>query len=113
MNVLETLITEKKCQHCQRTLPISSFYQYKRSNDGRDIYCRECRDAMDKARIQNAVQISEQAKKNMEIKPKVKEQKDAAILYADIKHVSDEDIVKEIRRRGYTGQLEYSKVVTI
>lgn len=105
MSIPENLTPIKRCRHCQRLLPVTSFYKYKRSKDGLDKYCKECHDAMTNLKKQKPMSIKTTAKK--------KTSQDPAILYASIQHVSDEDIVKEIRRRGYTGSLEFSKTITI
>ena len=41
------------------------------------------------------------------------EQQDPAILYAHIAHVTDDEILKEVARRGFHGELQYSKTVKV
>lgn len=35
---------DKTCQQCEQTKPAELFYRSKRNKDGRDSYCKECRD---------------------------------------------------------------------
>lgn len=35
---------EKPCKQCGQTKPLEAFYRDKRREDGRDFYCKECRD---------------------------------------------------------------------
>jgi hypothetical protein len=37
---------EKRCPHCEETKPLEQFYRSKRSADGRDAYCKPCRDGL-------------------------------------------------------------------
>lgn len=41
---------EKHCPHCDLTKPVESFYRSARKQDGRDAYCKACRDGLGAAR---------------------------------------------------------------
>lgn len=79
----------KKCKLCGRTLPVSEFGSNKRAKDGLDSRCNEC--------VQNHAGIPQ---------PGIK----ATFKISDF---SDEMLFAELRRRGFTGELRYSKVVNV
>lgn len=37
------MAVEKVCSHCRKVFPIENFYNNKRLADGKDLYCKSCR----------------------------------------------------------------------
>lgn len=79
----------KTCGVCGRTLPISQFYPNSETSDGIDYRCKECN-------------LKQRRKTNTENRRAV-----------DIKDFSDEALCGELRRRGFVGELSYSKTINI
>ena len=91
----------KKCSKCGKTLPFSEFEKHNKSKDGYHRYCKQC-GSSSKATPQN-----ESGRPEAYIpQPGNK----ATLTLADF---SDENIFAELRRRGYNGQLSFSRVITV
>ena len=84
----------KVCKECGQSLPISNFSKNKATKDGLANYCKKC----DKERRRKSSGGITQ--------PGVK----ATLKMSDF---DDNMLFAELRRRGYTGELRYSKVVNI
>ena len=84
----------KVCKECGQSLPISNFSKNKATKDGLANYCKKC----DKERRRKSSGgITQQGVK-------------ATLKMSDF---DDNMLFAELRRRGYTGELRYSKVVNI
>lgn len=54
-------VATKLCSRCRRTLPLTQFYNQSAPPDGKDYYCKECRNKeIAKYRKANRAEISEQ-----------------------------------------------------
>lgn len=87
----------KVCPKCGRELPVSDFYRNRSTKDGLDYCCKEC---ARKARRENS------NKQHVIPQQGVK----ATFKISDFE---DNMLFAELRRRGYTGELRFSKVVSI
>lgn len=88
----------KICSCCGRKLPLSSFYKNKAAKDGHATLCKQC----------EKEKYGYKAKKN---RPLVAQRGvKATLCLADF---DDPQLFAELRRRGYTGELRFSKVVAV
>ena len=84
----------KKCKACGKELPLSEFGKNKSIKDGHDNKCKSCRK---KLRENPSGGVTQQGVK-------------ATLKMSDFK---DNMLFAELRRRGYTGELRYSKVINV
>lgn len=78
----------KVCKRCGRELPLHEFGKHARTADGLQVYCREC---------------SKEAMKNTRMK-KVKEV--ALLKKSSIAAFEDQELLDELKRRGFSGYLK-------
>ena len=95
----------KKCACCGQELPLSSFNKSKQSPDGHYTYCREC-----------------VSKRNKEKYAKMKSEKQSSapvefhkpvVLNTDLQRFQPRELISELRRRGYRGELKFTQVVMV
>ncbi len=79
----------KTCEVCGRTLPISQFYKNSATADGVDYRCKEC-------------SIHKRKKTTVRNRKAF-----------DVKDLTDDALCGELRRRGFTGELQYRKIISI
>jgi acetyl-CoA carboxylase beta subunit len=79
----------KKCKKCKRIMPISDFYKNSATADGHSNSCKEC---------------------DKKIRSKNKTKGKNVLKIADF---TDETLFAEIRKRGYAGEVTYTKSVSI
>lgn len=95
----------KKCTKCGRELPLSMYHLRKSSKDGHSGMCKDCTRIYDKERA---------AKKIAATKKRRAEKKAQSIpLKASISNLSDSELFDELKRRGYAGELHFTRVVNI
>lgn len=82
----------KECGKCHRTLPIDNFGVSKTAKDGRRGWCKECMNA---------------AAKEYNAKKKVAK---GAIPNPALSDFTPQELITELRARGYEGQLTYTEV---
>ena len=81
-------VKTKVCKRCGRELPLHEFGRHARTADGLQVYCRECtKQAMMRTR-------------------KKKVEKEEAKAKSGIASFDTDDILNELRRRGFTGYLK-------
>lgn len=90
--------TMKKCKVCGKVLPITEFAEHKRSRDGHRNTCKVCAGVHEKRGIK---QITEVVKRSVE----------GGI--AALKGISANDLIAELRFRGYRGKLTFSRDVVV
>lgn len=90
---LGTLQIIKTCKCCGKQLPTTCFYKNPIAKDGLDYFCSDCRT---KALLKGGI--------------KKRSQRKSVLKLADF---SDDAIFSELKRRGYVGELSYTKVVSI
>ena len=95
-------MTEKTCPKCKRVLPASQFYKNKSTKDGLSAHCKECHNKDTNARKAKQRSATKEVKTVTPPAP--------TLNLADI---SLETLKEELRRRGYSGELRYNKVITI
>ncbi len=83
----------KVCPCCGRELPLSAFFRNKNLKSGHATYCKEC-------------EKLKKSKKNIRTQQGVK----ATLCLNDF---DDSMLFAELRRRGYTGELRFSKVIAV
>lgn len=88
----------KTCTKCKRVLPLSSFYRNHRHKDGHHYECKECHN--------QSVQISK-------AKRKARAEKSEHELLFSLTNAGINEIIDELRKRGYSGELRYTKTISI
>lgn len=91
----------KVCKSCGHELPVDQFGPHPRSKDGLQAVCRTCASQARKGR-----RISRHPSENEEIAPPPK-----APEVKKLDAFADAEILEELRRRGYKGQL--SKTINL
>lgn len=113
----------KKCCHCGRILPVTEFRRHKNTPDGLQYACKECQVAMTTAAKQKKAkkrqEVIREAQKEV-IKEKilaeipadpsempviVNELTDIVPRLLTLKAATDDQIVEELRQRGYQGSI--------
>lgn len=90
----------KVCKRCGRELPLHEFGRHARTADGLQTYCRECcAESVKRARKKKA------DKKVLE----VMRVKDANPLIV----FTNQELLDEIKRRGYTGYLKHVEEISL
>lgn len=84
----------KACTCCGKELSLNQFNKNSRNKDKHDTMCKECRKKKTVATYSKVAQ------------PGIK----ATFRISDFE---DNQLFAELRRRGYTGELHYSRVVTV
>ena len=88
----------KKCSICGRELPITNYLTSRVNPDGLSLKCKECTRKQSMQRtIARANKITQQGFK-------------ATLKISDF---DDNMLIAELRRRGFTGEITYSKVITL
>ena len=109
----------RKCKQCGKILPLSAY-----SSNGKGGYrmtCKTCRKPIVNLQSRRYYYRKKMGQKNMTEQTSIQfvpqksqiEQQDPAVLYAHIKHVTDDEILREVARRGFHGELQYSKTVKV
>lgn len=89
----------KKCTKCGRELPLSMYHLKRSSKDGYSGVCKDCVRIYDKERA---------AKKR-----RVEKKAQSIPLRVDISNLSDSELLAELKRRGYAGELHFTRIVNI
>ena len=78
----------KVCKRCGRELPLHEFGRHARTADGLQVYCRECtKEAMKKTRMNKVKEV-------------------ALMKTSAIAAFEDQDLLDELKRRGFSGYLK-------
>ena len=88
----------KKCKHCNCILPISEFAEDRRSKDGYRKICKACAGVHEKRGISGVATI-------------VRRSIEGGI--AALKGITPQELIAELRYRGYHGKLTYTKEVVV
>lgn len=86
----------KECSACHRVLPAQDFYPSKNTPDGLLSRCKECQK---KAARQRYHAITAAATAN--------------VLGNPLAAFSPRQLIDELRRRGYTGELKYTNIIKL
>lgn len=81
----------KVCKKCGRELPLTMFNKGK-SSDGKDSYCKQCRNEVSRAYY------------------KLKKLRQGNPLNPDLEGFTPQQLITELRARGYEGTLTYTEV---
>lgn len=82
----------KTCKKCGAVLPLDEFYKSKNSPDGHYSYCKKCHNAMCSQYQRNKIQ-----KNRQEL----------------LQEFTPRELILELKRRGYKGELQYVEVHNI
>lgn len=85
----------KVCKCCGKELPLTDFYKNSATKDKHDNSCKKCRN-----------QKIAEAQKRRVPQPGIKSM-------FRISDFEDNQLFAELRRRGYSGELHYSKVIAV
>lgn len=88
----------KKCIKCGSILPVSEFTEDKRSNDGYRRVCKACAGVHENRLAKHAETVVNRS---------------AQGGISALKGVSPQELISELRFRGYKGKLVYSKEVIV
>lgn len=102
--------TLRVCSTCHKKLPLSEFYKNRSRPGGHEYVCKSCKSAWHKAYNAELKAKNAQAAPRPDVLSFVVETPTPTLNLADM---TDKELFEEIRRRGYTGDLRYSKVITI
>lgn len=90
--------TTKKCKQCGGVLPLSEFSEDKRSKDGYRKICKSCAGVHEK-RCEKSVSTI------------IKRTVEGGV--AALKGISPQDLIAELRFRGYRGKLTFTREVVV
>ena len=91
------LIKTKKCTGCGRELPVTEFYVRSNAPDGLQSWCKECFREADKQRSRKATRKRESG----------------GACSDELKMYTARQLMEELAKRGYRGELEYVKKINI
>lgn len=84
-------VKTKKCSRCGRELPVTEFYKKSDTPDGLQSWCKECfREAEKQQRKRKSGGVSD-----------------------ELKTYTARQLMEELAKRGYRGELEYVKKINI
>lgn len=86
----------KECSACHRVLPAQDFYPSKNTSDGLTSRCEECQK---KSARQRYYAIKAATTANVQGNP--------------LAAFSPRQLIDELRRRGYTGELKYTNIIKL
>ena len=104
----------KKCSHCGRILPVTEFRKHKGTPDGLQYACKECQVEMTTAAKQKKrakdKEATEKARHDARVARILSQQPEiindlTAPSVPTLYGATDEQIVQELLKRGYTGNL--------
>lgn len=82
-------VKTKKCTRCGRELPVTEFYKRTDSPDGLQAWCKEC------------------------FKKPTKKTQIGGGVSDELKMYTSRQLMEELAKRGYRGELEYVKKINI
>lgn len=85
-------IKTKKCKKCGRELPVTEFYKKSDTRDGLQTWCKECFKEADKQR---------------------RKRESGGACSEELKMYTSRQLMEELAKRGYRGELEYVKKINI
>ena len=105
----------KKCSHCGRILPVTGFRKHKGSPDGLQYACKECQvemttEAKRKKRAKD-MEATEKARHDARVARILSQQPEIINDITEVPPVptlhsaTDDEIVEELRKRGYQGNI--------
>ena len=101
-------ITMKQCYHCGVEKPVTEFYNYKGSLDGKSSWCKDCvkeynRNRYNRIKMENINTNQTQSQKS-DIRGGQNN---------DLSRFTPRELMQELAKRGYRGTLEYVKRIDI
>lgn len=101
-------VQTKVCKHCGRELPVTNFGRHSKTKDGYQPLCRECMSEQRK-------KMGEKSKKDKKRQPRTTASKVQPAAEVEdtvapdeswLHEVSNEQLVLELQRRGFSGRIE-------
>jgi superfamily II helicase len=90
----------KVCRHCGQEKPISEFYPSKKTKDGHDSWCKECKKADNRL---SAKRVSASVKTLQEEVDRLR-----ATAKGKLSQYEPRELIEELQRRGYHGEYKYT-----
>ena len=95
----------KVCKHCGRELPEENFGKCSKSSDGLQWWCNECRSKYGKE------QRAAKKREKEDIKNKIFDA--PANTDSELSKYSSRELLTELRKRGFSGELTYTQTVNV
>lgn len=89
----------KECSACHRVLPAQDFYHSKNTLDGLMSRCKECQKKSARQHYHAITAAAAAATANVQGNP--------------LAAFSPRQLIDELRRRGYTGELKYTNIIKL
>lgn len=104
--------TMYKCPDCGKILPYDTehFYSNSKRKSGLDVRCKQC---YKKRYVSTAAKIKSAAASPKTTHTPTHAPTHAPTLTLDLASMTDDVLIAEVRRRGYTGELRYTKVISV
>lgn len=97
--------TMKKCAHCGELKPVSEFYKNKAQKDGLQSSCKKCFSEMHKK-----YKAKKRAEKAVFSTPPTLQNAQNA---NPLSGFTPRELIAELRRRGYRGELRFENVIKL
>lgn len=103
--------TMKKCSHCGQLKPVSDFYRKSNTKDGLQTYCKSCQAEVSHKQAMKRTEERRERKALSEIStPPTLQSTQSANPLAKF---TSRELIAELRRRGYRGELRFENIIKL